>query len=74
VDQGIKRETIVFTSGRINYSLVEVANKMNSKIIVSQSAVSTLAVKLGEDLEITLVGFMRGNRFNIYTHPERITF
>jgi len=74
VDQGIKRETIVFTSGRINYTLVEVANKMNSKIIVSQSAVSTLAVKLGEDLGITLVGFMRGNRFNIYTHPERITY
>lgn len=74
VDQEVKSETIVFTSGRINYSLVEVANRMNSKIIVSQSAVSTLAVKLGEDLGITLIGFMRGNRFNIYTHPERITY
>ncbi|BAL81316.1 FdhD/NarQ family protein [Caldisericum exile] len=72
VENEIYKETILFTSGRINYNIVQIASKVNSKIIVSQSAVSSLAIKSADSLGITLVGFLRGNRFNIYTHPERI--
>ncbi|PMP82045.1 MAG: sulfurtransferase FdhD, partial [Caldisericum exile] len=73
VDNEMRDETLLFTSGRINYNIVQIASKINSKIIVSQSAVSTLAIKSGDSLNITLVGFLRGNRFNIYSHPERIS-
>jgi FdhD protein len=40
--------------------------------VLSKSAPTDLAIKLADDLNITAVGFIRGNSFNIYSHPERI--
>jgi FdhD protein len=36
-------------------------------------APTSLAVELAEDRGVTLAGFARGGRVNIYTHPERVT-
>ena len=41
-------------------------------VIVAVSAPSSLAVEASERLGVTIVGFVRGDRFNIYSHPERI--
>jgi FdhD protein len=41
-------------------------------IVASVSAPSSLAVDLAREFNVTLVGFLRGNRANIYTVPERI--
>ncbi len=45
---------------------------MNIPILVARSAPTDLALALAADLNITVVGFARGDRLNIYTCPERI--
>lgn len=41
-------------------------------IVISRSAPTSLAVRLADKYGITLIGFARGNKFNIYTHPQRV--
>jgi FdhD protein len=41
-------------------------------VVAAVSAPSTLAISLAETLGVTLIGFVRGDGFNIYAHPERI--
>jgi FdhD protein len=41
-------------------------------LIVSRSAPTSLAVKLANKLGVTVIGFARGNKLNIYTHQDRI--
>jgi len=48
------------------------AAKMGVPILVSCSAPTDLALDLAEDLGITVIGFARGEKFNIYTHNERV--
>lgn len=64
---------ILLTSGRLSSEIVIKGAKIGFPIIVSRSAPTTLSVELAEELGITLVGFARGRRLNIYTHPHRIT-
>jgi FdhD protein len=66
------RDHILLTTGRISSDLVLKAARAVLPIIISRSAPTTLAVKLACDLGITLVGFARGRRMNLYTHARRI--
>jgi FdhD protein len=63
----------LFTSGRISSEIMLKAAKLKIQLIVSRAAPTSLSVELAEALNITLVGFVRGRRMNIYSHPWRIT-
>jgi FdhD protein len=63
---------IVLVSGRVSYELVQKCLAAGVPIICAISAPSSLAVAVAAEFGITLVGFLRGERFNIYTHPARI--
>lgn len=59
-------------SSRASFEIVQKAARANIALIAVMGAVSTLAVDLAHKHGITLVGFLRTERFNVYTHPERI--
>lgn len=63
---------ILMVSGRASFEIVQKALFARIPFIVAVSAASTLAVDLAEEGNITLIGFMRGERMAVYSHPERI--
>jgi FdhD protein len=66
------RDKIIAFSGRISSEVLLKVSKIGVGIILSKSAPTDLALKLAEDLNITVVGFIRSDKLNVYTHPERI--
>jgi FdhD protein len=65
-------ERALCVSGRLSFELVQKAAVAGSPILVGVGAPSSLAIALAEDRGLTLCGFARGGRINIYTHPQRI--
>lgn len=63
---------ILLVSGRTSFELVQKAAMAGIPIIVSIGAPSSLAVKLAEEHNMTLIGFLKEDRFNIYSGIERI--
>lgn len=63
---------VVFFSGRISSEMLLKLVRVGVSVIVSRSAPTDLAVKIARKLNITLVGFVRGNRMNIYSDELRI--
>jgi FdhD protein len=63
---------MVITSGRISSEILLKVARRNIPILISKSAPTNLGVKLASDLGITLLGFVRGKRMNVYTNDWRI--
>jgi len=66
-------KTYMISSGRISSEMVRKCLTANIPIIVSRSATTTLSVEIAEKTGLTVIGFARGRKLNIYSHPERIT-
>lgn len=63
---------VLFFSGRISSEILLKLAKMNIPILIARSAPTDLALQFAQELNITVIGFARENRLNIYTCPERI--
>lgn len=60
------------TTGRLNSEMAVKALRARTPVLASRSAPTTNAIKLSENYGLTLVGFARAGRLNVYTHPRRI--
>jgi len=65
-------DSFVITSSRASYEMVQKLAYLNLKLLVAISAPTALALRLADQLEITLIGFARNNRYNCYTHSKQL--
>ncbi len=66
-------EAIVMVSGRASFELLQKTLAAGAPVLCAVSAPSSLAVEVAESFGLTLVGFLRPDRFNVYTAPRRIS-
>lgn len=63
---------VLLVSGRLGYEIAQKAVRFGVPVVVSVSAPSSLAIELAERFRVALCAFVRGDRFNVYSHAWRI--
>ena len=60
------------STGRISSEMLKKAARMQVPVVVSRTAPTGRAVTLANELNIAIVGYAKGNRLSVYSHPERL--
>lgn len=63
---------VLLSTGRLSYEMTVKAAKVRIPIVASRSAATDLSVQIADELGITLIGYVRGGKILMYTHPHRI--
>jgi FdhD protein len=66
--------TLLVTSGRVSSEMAAKGAALGVALIASRTSPTDLAVRICNEAGITLIGYVRGRRFDVYTHPRRISF
>ncbi len=66
------QDFVMLTSGRCGFEIAQKCVAASVPILASVSAPSSLAVELAQEFDLTLIGFLRDKRFNVYANAERI--
>ncbi len=67
------RDTILLSSGRVSSEMLNKAGSMGVPIVVSRTSPTSLSITLARAWGITLIGYVRQNRMNVYTGKDRLT-
>ena len=67
------KDRLLLTTGRISSEMVNKAVKMEVPIVASLTSPTDLAIRLAQAWEMTIVGYVRGDKMNVYTRPDRVT-
>lgn len=63
---------ILLTSGRISSEMLRKGAHMATPFLISRTSPTTLSIEVAKRLGLTVIGYVRRNSFNLYTHPERL--
>lgn len=63
---------ILITTGRISSEMLQKAARLEAPILVSRTSPSSLSIEMAERYGITLIGYARTHRFNVYSNPQRV--
>lgn len=66
------KDRIIVTTGRVSSEMLLKAAKMQAPVVVSRHTPTGSAISLARELNITLVGHVRGGRLWVYSHPDRL--
>jgi FdhD protein len=72
LDREVMAGSILLTTGRVSSEMALKAVRMEVPILISRSAPTSLAVERADRWGLTLIGYARRDRFNVYTHPWRL--
>ena len=66
-------DRLLLTTGRISSEMVSKAVKMEVPIVASRSTPTDLAVRLAREWQMTIIGYVRSGKMNVYSRPDRVT-
>jgi len=64
---------ILISTGRISSEMLQKAARLGAPIVISRTSPSSLSIEMAEHYGITLIGYARRNRFNVYTNIQRVS-
>lgn len=65
---------LIMVSGRVSFELVQKSMMGGIPILAAVGAPSSLAIQLAEEFGMTVLGFVKNDKFNIYSHAQRVVF
>lgn len=66
------KDKLLLTTGRISSEMLGKSARMMTPVVISRSSPTDRSISIAQDLGITLIGYVRGNRLSVYTHSERL--